>query len=66
MKTDRLDEQVKANFDLLSSQPVDQRFGVGHFVSTGLGVILQVLLLLHGRVIEHLQVRGGHVFRHVN
>ena len=43
--------------DLLSSQPVDQSCSVGHLAAAGLGVVLQVLLLLHGSVIKRLRFK---------
>lgn len=42
--------------DLLPSQPVNQSRGVGHLAATGLGVVLQVLLLLHGGVVQSLKI----------
>lgn len=48
--------------DLLSSQPIDQGFSIGHFAATGLGIILQVLLLLHGSIIKRLKFRADHLF----
>lgn len=40
---------------LLASQPIDQSCSVGHLASAVLGIILQVLLLLHGSIIKRLK-----------
>lgn len=51
-----MDGRMKA--DLLPAQPVDQSRGVGHLAATGLGVVLQVLFLLHRSVIKSLKIKA--------
>lgn len=56
----------KVEADLFSSQAVDQSACVGHLPAAGLGVILQVLLLLHGSVVKRLKVQIRHIHQTLN